>query len=111
MLTAAKKIAEKLNGAVMIKGGHLEGADSDDLLYLGAEQRMVRFRGERIPTRNNHGTGCTLSSAITAHLAKGLSIADAVAQGKKYITEAIRAGAAYRIGQGHGPVHHFHAFF
>ena len=111
MEAAAQELSTLGCANVLIKGGHLEGADSDDLLYLGAEQRMVRFRGERIATRNNHGTGCTLSSAITAHLAKGLNIAEAVAQGKKYITEAIHAGAAYRIGQGHGPVHHFHAYF
>ena len=89
----------------------MEGATSNDLLYLGAEQQLVHFPGERILTRNNHGTGCTLSSAITAGIAKGLDLTEAVGQGKVYVSAAIRAGADYRIGKGHGPVHHFHAHF
>ena len=96
---------------VLIKGGHLESGDSDDCLYLGAEARMVRFPCKRITTRNNHGTGCTLSSAIAATIAKGLSVEQAVGMGKAYITEAIRAGASYELGHGHGPVHHFFRFF
>ena len=96
---------------VLIKGGHLEQGDSDDCLYLGSEKRTVQFPSKRIVTRNNHGTGCTLSSAIAAHIAKGLSVAQAVAQAKEYITGAIRAGAGYQLGHGHGPVHHFFRFF
>ena len=108
---AARELAGLGCANVLIKGGHLEDGPSDDVLYLGEKRGLVRFSGERIATRNNHGTGCTLSSAIAAGLAKGLSLAEAVAQGKKYITAAIRAGAEYCIGGGHGPVHHFHAFF
>lgn len=63
---------------VLIKGGHLESGDSDDCLYLGAEDRAVILRGKRIPTRNNHGTGCTLSSAIASGLAKGQIVEMAV---------------------------------
>ena len=111
MEAAARELASLGCANVLIKGGHFEGAASDDLLYLGAEERLHRFSGERIPTRNNHGTGCTLSSAITAGLAKGLDLAEAVGQAKAYIRAAIRAGAEYRIGKGHGPVHHFHAYF
>ena len=96
---------------VLIKGGHLESGDSDDSLYLGAEQRIVTFPGARIPTRNNHGTGCTLSSAIASFIAKGENIVTAVGHAKEYITGAIRAGADYRLGKGHGPVHHFFRFF
>ena len=96
---------------VLVKGGHLDGADSDDCLYLGADKRLVRLPGARIETRNNHGTGCTLSSAIAANLAGGADMETAVRRAKEYITEAIRAGAAYRIGHGHGPVHHFHRFW
>ena len=92
---------------VLVKGGHLEGAASDDCLYLGSEKRLVRLPGARIETRNNHGTGCTLSSAIAAFLAQGCGAEDAVRRAKEYVAEAIRAGAAYRIGHGHGPVHHF----
>jgi hydroxymethylpyrimidine/phosphomethylpyrimidine kinase len=96
---------------VLIKGGHLEGGDSNDCLYLGAQQRLVILPGERIATRNNHGTGCTLSAAIASFVARGESIENAVRLAKEYITGAIRAGAAYTIGHGHGPVHHFFRFF
>ena len=96
---------------VLIKGGHLEGGASDDCLYLGAEKQLVILPGERIPTQNNHGTGCTLSAAIASFVARGQSIEEAVRSAKAYITGAIRAGAEYTIGQGHGPVHHFYQFF
>ena len=92
---------------VLVKGGHLEGDASDDCLVLGAEIRLVRLPGARIATRNNHGTGCTLSSAIAAFIAKGDEVETAVRRAKEYVAGAIRAGAAYRIGHGHGPVHHF----
>ncbi len=98
-------------GNVLIKGGHLESGDSDDCLYLGDEGRIVILRGPRIVTRNNHGTGCTLSSAIAAGLAKGQDVETAVRQAKEYISGAIRAGADYVLGRGHGPVHHFFRFF
>jgi len=96
---------------VLIKGGNLESGDSDDCLYLSTDRRIVTFPGERIPTRNNHGTGCTLSSAIASFIAKGESIVTAVGHAKEYITGAIRAGANYSLGKGHGPVHHFFRFF
>jgi hydroxymethylpyrimidine/phosphomethylpyrimidine kinase len=92
--------------AVLIKGGHLDSTDCDDCLYLADEKRMVTLPGKRIDTRNNHGTGCTLSSAIASFVARGEGIEQAVRQAKDYITGAIRAGAAYRLGHGHGPVHH-----
>lgn len=112
MEEATRELATLGSSNVLVKGGHLEEeGSSDDLLYLGAEQRLIHLPGERIPTRNNHGTGCTLSSAIAAGLARGLGLSEAVAHGKAYITAAIRAGAEYRLGGGHGPVHHFHAFF
>lgn len=107
--------AEELAGLgcrnVLVKGGHLAGQDSDDCLYLGDEKRIARFPGARVETRNNHGTGCTLSSAIAANVAKGDGVEAAVRHAKEYITGAIRAGAAYRIGHGHGPVHHFWRFW
>lgn len=96
---------------VLVKGGHLESGDSDDILYLGPEGRIVTLPGVRIPTRNNHGTGCTLSSAIASNLARGEDVETAVRHAKEYISGAIRAGAAYVIGRGHGPVHHFYRFF
>ena len=108
---AATDLAAMGAGNVLIKGGHLESENSDDCLYLGDEQRLVTLAGERVVTRNNHGTGCTLSSAIAAYLARGEDMETAVRLGKDYITGAIQAGAAYEIGRGNGPVHHFFRFF
>ena len=96
---------------VLVKGGHLEGEASDDCLFLGAEKRLARLPGARIETRNNHGTGCTLSSAIAAFLARDFEMEEAVRRAKAYVAAAIQAGAAYRIGHGHGPVHHFWPFW
>ena len=96
---------------VLIKGGHLSGENSDDLLFLGAEEKMVILPGKRIKTNNNHGTGCTLSSAIAAGLAKGLPMEKSVRQAKEYVAGAILSGADYTIGKGHGPVHHFFQVF
>lgn len=108
---AARELMNLGCANVLIKGGHLESGDSDDCLYLGAEDRAVVLSGKRIPTRNNHGTGCTLSSAIASGLAKGQTVETAVRQAKDYITQAIEGGAAYTLGQGHGPVHHFFRSF
>ena len=108
---AATDLAAMGAGNVLIKGGHLESENSDDCLYLGDEQRLVTLEGERVVTRNNHGTGCTLSSAIAAYLARGEDMETVVRLGKDYITGAIQAGAAYEIGRGNGPVHHFFRFF
>ena len=105
---AAVELAGLGSGSVLIKGGHLEAGDCDDCLYLPLQGRSIILPGKRLATRNNHGTGCTLSSAIASFLAGGLEIEQAVRQAKDYITEAIRAGAAYRLGGGHGPVHHLY---
>lgn len=86
---------------VLLKGGHSAG-DAVDWLYNGEE--LVSYRAERIETTNTHGTGCTLSAAIAAHLALGLGVPDAVAASKEYITAAIKH--AYPLGKGHGPVNH-----
>ncbi len=96
---------------ILIKGGHLQEEASDDLLYLGATQKNVVLQGERIKTENTHGTGCTLSSAIASLMARGEGVEEAVRQAKEYITGAVIGGAQYRIGQGHGPVHHFYKWF
>ena len=108
---AACELARHGSRSVLIKGGHLEHEDSCDLLYLSGENRFVELTAERVRTRNNHGTGCTLSSAIAAHLARGSGIEEAVRRAKEYINRAIRAGAGYTIGRGHGPVHHFFQFW
>jgi hydroxymethylpyrimidine kinase/phosphomethylpyrimidine kinase len=107
-IKAAEKLSQTGCKAVLIKGGHLEGNHSNDHLYIAAENRTIELEGERILTRNNHGTGCTLSSAIASMLARGNSLEEAVSLGKEYIHGAIKAGADYQIGNGHGPVHHFY---
>jgi len=111
MQDAAKILAHFGCRSVLIKGGHLTENDSTDLLYLSREDRFVILKSRRIVTRNNHGTGCTLSSAIASYMAKGYGIEDAVGKAKTYITNAIQAGAGYTIGHGHGPVHHFFKFW
>jgi hydroxymethylpyrimidine/phosphomethylpyrimidine kinase len=95
--------------AVLLKGGHGTGPESADIFADGT--RMSRLTAERVATRNTHGTGCTLSSAIAAGLAKGLDLAAAVRDAKAYITAAIGAADRLAIGSGHGPVHHFHAWW
>lgn len=96
--------------AVLMKGGHGDGAQCTDLL-LAAGEPPLAFTAERIDTRNTHGTGCTLSSAIAAGLAKGLPLAVAVAEAHSWLHAAIAAADALRVGSGHGPVHHFHALW
>jgi hydroxymethylpyrimidine/phosphomethylpyrimidine kinase len=92
---------------VLIKGGHGEGPESVDLLI--GESDMVRLAAKRIATQHTHGTGCTLSSAIAAGLAKGFDLKTAVQAAKAYITAAIAGADRLKIGHGHGPLHHFHA--
>jgi hydroxymethylpyrimidine/phosphomethylpyrimidine kinase len=94
--------------AVLLKGGHLPGERVLDVLAQpgGAPRRM---QAARIATRNGHGTGCTLSSAIAAHLALGLALPDAVRRAREYIQGAIAAGADVRTGHGHGPLNHGYA--
>jgi hydroxymethylpyrimidine/phosphomethylpyrimidine kinase len=95
--------------AVLVKGGHADGAESVDLLIEPAA--FTRLAADRIATQNTHGTGCTLSSAIAAGLAKGLVLAEAVRAAKTYVTEALAAANRIKIGSGHGPVHHFQAWW
>jgi len=111
MQAAALDLAGCGSRAVLLKGGHLEGADSSDLLYLCREKRWVTLPAERIASRNTHGTGCTLSSAVAAYLARGEELEAAVRRAKEYITAALQAGARYRLGSGHGPVHHFFRYW
>jgi hydroxymethylpyrimidine/phosphomethylpyrimidine kinase len=101
MQDAAETIQAMGPDAVLVKGGHLPGATgADDLFFDG--DRMAWIAGEWIETTNTHGTGCTLSSAIAAHLARGDELLDAVQKGKAFVTEAIRA--ALPLGGGIGPV-------
>ncbi len=95
--------------AVLLKGGHLKGAQSFDLIDQG--DGPEHLPAERIDTKNTHGTGCTLSAAIAACLGRGMALADAVRHGKTYISRAIAGADRLDVGEGHGPVHHFHAFW
>ncbi len=106
-------LAARLQGLgsrnVLIKGGHLDTEDCPDLLLYGGEH--YRLNGPRIATRNTHGTGCTLSAAIAAELAKGQPLPTAVKAAKDYLTKALEAADGLEVGKGFGPVHHFHAFW
>ena len=95
--------------AVLVKGGHGSGAESVDILV--EPNAVARLAAERIDTRNTHGTGCTLSSAIAAGLAKNLDLNESVREAKAYVTAAIAASDRLAIGKGHGPVHHFHRWW
>jgi hydroxymethylpyrimidine/phosphomethylpyrimidine kinase len=109
MYAQAQKIRALGASAVLIKGGHGSGSESVDLLVGDASR--TRLAMPRIDTRNTHGTGCTLTAAIAAGLAKKLSLKDAVGEAKVYITAALKAADRLEIGSGLGPVHHFHKWW
>ncbi len=91
--------------------GHLADTELVDIFYNAETGRMTRLPAPRVATRNTHGTGCTLSSAFAAQLAHGKPLDEAARAAKAYIAAAIAAGSRYRVGRGHGPVHHFHPFW
>lgn len=93
--------------SVLLKAGHLSEDELIDVFYNAETDEVIELHSERVHTRNTHGTGCTFSSAIAAYLAHGLSLNEAVNKAKDYMKKAISAGAGYKIGKGHGPVHHF----
>ena len=109
--TAADRIIAKGCDTVLIKGGHSEGKEKTDYLFYkkddGTRDVMI-YSCDTVDTKNTHGTGCTLSSAIASFLAKGLSMCEAVGEAKQYVTAALKAAADVEIGHGHGPVNHFH---
>jgi hydroxymethylpyrimidine kinase/phosphomethylpyrimidine kinase len=101
---AARRLVRMGARAALVKGGHLDlGGWSVDVLADG--ERLVRFAARRVDTRNTHGTGCTLASAIAANLARGRPLADAVGAAKEYVTTAIERAPG--LGAGHGPLDHF----
>jgi len=112
-----RRVAERLRNMmthgghrwVLVKGGHLPGNDTIDVLHDG--DKMIELPGHRIPTRNTHGTGCTLSAAITALLPQLQDTPEVTKRAKDYLVQAIAHADALRVGQGHGPVHHFHALW
>jgi hydroxymethylpyrimidine/phosphomethylpyrimidine kinase len=95
--------------AVLIKGGHGGGSDSVD--YLVSEAGSLALSAPRSPTRNTHGTGCSLSSAIAAGLARGEPVETAVRHAKAFVSAAIAAADRFSVGHGHGPIHHFHRYY
>jgi len=95
--------------AVLIKGGHASGPESVDLLVEAG--RCLRLAAPRVATKNTHGTGCKLASALAAGLAKGLSLDEAARQAKSYVSAALAAADRLAIGAGRGPLHHFHAWW
>jgi hydroxymethylpyrimidine/phosphomethylpyrimidine kinase len=109
MAVQAERLRSYGAKAVLIKGGHSSGPESIDV--FAARERLRHYTSPRIDTTNTHGTGCTLSSAIAAGLAKGLPLEEAIAEAKTYVSEAIRQSGQLDVGHGYGPVHHFHALW
>lgn len=101
--TAARRIAALGATAVIVKGGHVDASEIVDLLYDG--DRFVEFRTSRVPGSATHGTGCTFSAALAAHLARGTRLVDAVPLVQQYVAGAIRSAPG--LGRGHGPMEHF----
>ncbi|MEH7882578.1 bifunctional hydroxymethylpyrimidine kinase/phosphomethylpyrimidine kinase [Rhizobium laguerreae] len=109
MAAQAKRLLALGPAAVLVKGGHLDSDESPDVLATAADLHW--FEARRVPTKNTHGTGCTLSSALAAELAKGASAREAVAVAKDYLAGAVAAAGSLTVGSGHGPVQHFHALW
>lgn len=107
-MRAAEQLFRYGAKAILLKGGHEQGDAKCDILFTqtAAGIQSTTFTSETIDTRNTHGTGCTLSSAIAAYVARGCNIEDAIFNAKEFVTEAIRHGADIRIGHGFGPVNH-----
>lgn len=108
---AARKLAEKIGTSVLLKAGHLTEDKLVDIFYNVDNERIYELPSVRVHTKNTHGTGCTMSSALASFLAKGLSLQEAAVEAKKFINNAIIAGANYEIGHGFGPVKHFFGFW
>lgn len=108
---AAENLAHQFRCNVLIKGGHLSGRKITDIFYDIDDDKFHFDHRERINTVNTHGTGCTLSSAYAAHLALGHSAVEAFKLSSEYIHQAVSYGRLYKIGHGHGPVHHFHRYW
>jgi hydroxymethylpyrimidine/phosphomethylpyrimidine kinase len=107
----AKELSSNRKVSVLLKAGHLTEKELVDIFYNAETDEIIELKSERIDTLNTHGTGCTLSSAVAAFLAHGLSLNGAVQHAKDYINSAISKGASYKLGKGHGPVHHFYPFW
>ena len=102
----ARRLSDNGNVSVLMKAGHLSGDSLVDYFYNAEDDTITRLQSKRVQTKNTHGTGCTLSSAFAASLAKRENLTDAAISAKRYIEQAIISGAEYEIGKGHGPVNH-----
>jgi hydroxymethylpyrimidine/phosphomethylpyrimidine kinase len=107
----AYELATTFKTSVLLKAGHLNDETLIDVFYNYENNSFLELASKRVETENTHGTGCTLSSAITAHLAQGHSLEESVIKGKAYIEDAIKKSANYTLGKGHGPLHHFYEFW
>lgn len=108
---AAHHLSRNHNVSVLLKAGHFSGETLEDFLVLAGDGGVHRYSNSRIATTNTHGTGCTLSSALASYIGKGYDLPKAVGLAENYLHKAIEAGAAFEMGKGHGPVHHFHEYW
>ena len=103
----ARRVGALGPGAVLLKGGHAEGAEVVDRLWTGTD--LLEFRRPRVPTRCTHGSGCTLAAALAAGLARGRSLAEAARSAGDYVHRALET--AWALGEGRGPLHHLHPYW
>ncbi|MEA2107652.1 MAG: bifunctional hydroxymethylpyrimidine kinase/phosphomethylpyrimidine kinase [Bacteroidota bacterium] len=108
---AARKLSQTGAKSVLLKSGHFKAEKLIDIFYVSEGDELIEIPYKRIDTKNTHGTGCTLSSAIAAWLAHGFSLKEAIQKGLKYTHQTIAEGSKYQLGKGHGPVHHFYKFW
>lgn len=108
---AARELSQTKAKAILLKAGHFQNEKLTDVLYISETDETIKIPGKRINTKNTHGTGCTLSSAIAAQLAHGFNLKTAIQKGIEYIHQSIQAGSNFQLGSGHGPVHHFYNFW
>lgn len=107
----AKELSQNSGVSVLLKAGHLSDDELVDIFYNAETDEILKLTSKRQYTKNTHGTGCTLSSAVASFLACGYSLNESVQKAKEYISGAIEAGKEYEIGHGHGPVCHFYNFW
>ncbi|ADV48532.1 phosphomethylpyrimidine kinase [Cellulophaga algicola DSM 14237] len=107
----AQELGKRYHTSILLKAGHLNLEILTDVLYNIENDSLVELASKKVDSKNTHGTGCTLSSAIAAFLAHGNSLEDAVKKGKKYLEHAIIKSAGHTLGKGHGPLHHFYEFW
>lgn len=107
----AQELAQKFGISVLLKAGHLIDDELIDVFFDFEKKQTLEMKSKRINSKNTHGTGCTMSSAFAAYLSKGLELRECALKAKDYVNEAILTGSEYEIGEGHGPVHHFHKFW